>query len=213
MSSTYSTRFRLNYQAPGDNLNAWGGVLNTGVFQLLEDAIAKRVTITASNTYTLTTANGATDEGRAAFLDVTTGTGVTITAPSVEKIYLVRNGSTGNVVITNGGLTATFVPGEVGFCVSDAANFRKALLTDFGGVQITSVADPTTPQMAATKAYVDQTAFLANSGILPGQTPAQNGQALFSNGSNAFWKQIVSTDFSDFNTAVLGVQVALAVAL
>jgi len=213
MASTYSLRFRLNYQAPGDNLNIWGTTLNAGVFQLLEDAIAKRVNITASGPYSLVTANGATDEARCAFLDVTTGSGVTITAPSVEKTYIVRNGSTGPVVVTTGaGVTATFQVGEIGLAVGDGTNFRRAQLTDFGGAQITSVADPTSAQMAATKAYVDATAFTANAGILPGQGGA-NGWALFSNGANALWKQIVSTDLSDFNTNIKGLQVALAVAL
>lgn len=46
MPSSYSTSFRLNYQAPGDNLNVWGTTLNTGVFQLLEDALAGVVTQT-----------------------------------------------------------------------------------------------------------------------------------------------------------------------
>ena len=48
MPSTYSSRFRLNFQAPGDNLNTWGLVLNSGVFQLLEDAVAKRIAFALS---------------------------------------------------------------------------------------------------------------------------------------------------------------------
>jgi len=113
MPSTWSSRFRLNFQAPGENLNTWGGLLNTQVFQLLEDAIAKRVAFSLSGSKTLTTANGATDEARCAFLDVTSGTGGTITIPPLEKMYLVRNAASGAVVITTGaGASATAVAGE-----------------------------------------------------------------------------------------------------
>jgi hypothetical protein len=61
MASTFSLRYRLNYQAPGDNLNLWGGVLNVGVFQMLEDATARRVAFALSGAKTLTTANGMED--------------------------------------------------------------------------------------------------------------------------------------------------------
>ncbi len=198
MASTYSLRFRLNFQAPGDNLNTWGAVLNTGVFQLLEDALAKRVAFTLSGPKTLVSANGAGDEARCAFLDVTGGTGGAITAPSVEKLYVVRNGATGDVVVTTGaGLTATFKPGEVGWAIGDGANFRKAFATDFGGAQINGVADPTSPQMVATKAYVDAQAFSAAGGSLPGQSGSA-GKTLITNGVNALWAFPTVSSISDY---------------
>lgn len=187
MASSYSTRFRLNFQAPGDNLNVWGTTLNTAVFQLLEDAMAKRVAFALSGAKTLTSLNGATDEARCAFLDVTSGTGGTITAPPVEKLYLVRNGASGDATVTTGaGLTATFKPGEMGWTVSDGTNFRKELITDFGGAQLTSVADPVNPQDVATRAFVLAQAFAALAGNLPGQAGSA-GKFLSTNGSVAGW--------------------------
>ncbi len=198
MASTYSLRFRLNFQAPGDNLNTWGAVLNTGVFQLLEDALAKRVAFTLSGPKTLVSANGAGDEARCAFLDVTGGTGGAITAPSVEKLYVVRNGATGDVTVTTGaGVAATFKPGEVGWAIGDGANFRKAFAADFGGAKATSLADPTSPQDGATKAYVDAQAFSAAAGNLPGQ-PGSAGKALMTNGVNALWGGVL---FNSTSTA------------
>lgn len=196
MASTFSIRFRLNYQAPGDNLNLWGLILNTGVFQLLEDAMAKRVAFTLSGTKVLTTANGAEDEARCAFLDVTGGTGGTITIPSAEKLYLIRNGASGDVIVTTGaGLTATLTPGEINWVVSDASNVR-----------------PLGPNAQSVKEYVDGVAWTYNAGALPGQA-GNAGKFIRTDGTTASWHQISSTDFADYETAIKGLQVALAVVL
>jgi len=160
MPSSYSSSFRLNYQAPGDNLNTWGTILNNGVFQLLEDAVAGMASFTLSGPKVLTSTNGATDEARCAVLNVTGGTGGTITAPSVKKVYLVRNASSGPVIITTGsGVTATFSAGEVGFCAGDGTNFYRTTVT---------------------------TDFTMAEGSLPGQS-GNAGKALITNGTVASW--------------------------
>lgn len=192
MPSTYSSRLRLNFQAPGDNLNTWGLVLNTDD-QLLEDAIAKRVAFALSGPKTLTTANGADDEARSAFLDVTSGSGGAITIPAVEKLYTVRNGASGDVSITTGGATnATVKPGEVGWVVSDGANVRRVQFTDYLGARITGVGTPVNSTDAVTKAYADALAF--NEVNLPGQGPGTAGAFLKSDGTNAGWAGIVVAD-------------------
>jgi len=189
MPSSYSSSFRLNYQAPGDNLNTWGTILNNGVFQLLEDAVAGMASFTLSGPKVLTATNGATDEARCAVLNVTGGTGGTITAPSVKKVYLVRNASSGPVIITTGsGVTATFSAGEVGFCAGDGTNFyRTTVTTNFGGVTLTNLGAPTANTDAATKGYVDGVAFAMAAGSLPGQT-GNAGKSLVTDGSNASWQ-------------------------
>jgi hypothetical protein len=189
MASTWSARFRLNYQAPGDNLNLWGNVLNAGVFQLIEDAIAGRVAFSLSGTKTLTTVNGATDEARKAFIDVTGGSGGTITIPALEKIYLVRNGAVGNVIIScgGGGATSTIIPTEIICVVCDGVNVRRVGSTDFGGQKITNIAAPTNSGDAVNKAYADGLAFGAVD--LPGQSGA-DGKYLKSNGTTAGWADV-----------------------
>ena len=143
-----------------------------------------------------------------------TGAGpFTVTIPSVSKTYQIWNACSGAVTISTGaGTLAAIQPGEAATVICDGSNVRRVIATDYASQRITSVADPASPQDVATKAYADALAFTANAGILPGQTGA-GGQALFSNGSNALWKPISSADLSDFTTKILGVQVALAVAL
>jgi hypothetical protein len=189
MPSSYSTSFRLNYQAPGDNLNTWGTILNNGVFQLLEDALAGSVTQALSGSLILTSVNGATDQARCLALNITGGTGGTITAPGVKKLYFVRNAASGAVIVTTGaGATASFAAGEVGFCYSpDGINFyRTTVTTAFGGAILTGVGTPSAATDAATKGYVDGVAFTMAAGSLPGQG-GNAGKALITNGTVASW--------------------------
>lgn len=172
----YSARLRINYQVPGTNLNTWGNVLNAQVFQLLEDAIAKRVSFSLSGSKTLTTANGATDEARCAFLDVTSGTGGTITIPPLEKLYLVRNASSGSVTVTTGaGATAVIATGGIVMVVCDASNVRLVRDAEM-----------------ATKAYVDGIAF-DSVGDLPAQA-GNGGKYVYTDGATASWRQILVGD-------------------
>ena len=189
MPSAYTLSFRLNLQAPGDNLNTWGTILNNGVFQLLEDALAGAVTQALSGSLTLSSVNGATDQARCLALNITSGTGGTITAPGVKKLYFVRNAASGAVVVTTGaGATASFAAGEVGFCYSpDGINFYKtSVTTAFGGAILTGVGTPSAATDAATKGYVDGVAFTMAAGALPGQG-GNAGKALITDGTTASW--------------------------
>jgi hypothetical protein len=202
MPSTYTSSFRLNLQAPGDNLNTWGVQLNNGVFQLLEDALAGAVTQALSGSLTLTSVNGATDQARCLALNITGGTGGTITAPGVKKLYFVRNASSGAVVVTTGaGATASFAAGEVGFCYSpDGINYyRTTVTTAFGGAILTGVGTPSAATDAATKGYVDGVAFTMAAGSLPGQT-GNAGKALITDGTTASWglPTLTTSDITDY---------------
>ena len=209
MPSIYSTRLRLNYQAPGDSLNTWGTVLNGGVFQLLEDAVSKRTAFTLSGPKMLTTANGADDEARSAILDVTGGTGGTITVPAVEKLYTVRNAASGDVVVTTGGgATATIKPGEVVGVVCDAANVRRVQATDMGGVKLTGLGAPVAGTDAATKAYADALAF--NEVSLPGQGAGTVGQYVRSDGAAASWQGVRIADVEGLNAALAAQNTAIS---
>jgi hypothetical protein len=53
---------------------------------------------------------------------------------------------------------------------------------------------------------------LAATGSLPG-VAGNAGKFLFTDGTNALWRQPATADLSDYNAKVLGAQVALAVAL
>lgn len=123
MASTATTRLRLQKQATGENNNTWGSLLNTTVFDLIDTAIAGRSSFTLSGTKTLSSTNYAADESRAAWIDITSGTGGTVTIPAVEKTYIARNNTSGNVIFTTGsGVTATLPAGTIVTIVCDGTN-------------------------------------------------------------------------------------------
>lgn len=130
MPSTATSRLRLEKQAPGENNNSWGTHLNDGVIDLVDFAIAGAAAFTLSGSKTLSTNNYAADEARAAILNVTGGSGGTITIPNVSKAYLLRNGSSGNVVVTTGsGTSVTIAAGQITSVFCDGSNVVAALQT------------------------------------------------------------------------------------
>lgn len=215
MPSSWSSSLRFELQFTGENINVWGDKLNA-VLGHADFSIAGMVTKALTGDYALTTANSGDDEARAAILKFTGAGPFTVTIPSVSKAYTVWNACTGVVTVGTGAGTATAIlSGEIVPLICDGSNVRPVFATDFGAQRLTNVLDPVNPQEVATKAYADALAFTANAGILPGQAGA-GGWALFSNGSNALWRQITSADLTDTaprDAATLGRAVAFATVL
>ena len=73
---------------------------------------------------------------------------------------------------------------------------------DAGTGKVTNVVDPTANQDAATKKYVDDTAFTANAGILPGQT-SNAFASLTTDGTTASWEQDIQPEVISTNTTAV----------
>ena len=186
MPSSYTTSLRFELQFTGENLNLWGDKLNAALSRA-DDAIAGWLTKPLTGDYALTTANGGPDEARRAMLKFT-GTGsFTVTVPAVAKRYDVWNACTGDLTLTNGSASVVVKPGEVVAVVTDGgAAMKRVQSTDFGGARITGVGAPASNGDAATKKYVDDTAFAAAGGNLPGQA-GNAGKFVTTDGSSASW--------------------------
>jgi hypothetical protein len=125
MPSTATTRNRFEKQGTGENTNTWGTKLNTTGLDRIDEAMDGRAAYTLSGPKTLTSTNFAADEARMRIQDITGGTGGTVTIPSVEKFYIVRNGASGDAIFTTGGgTTATIPPGKTYTIISDGTNVR-----------------------------------------------------------------------------------------
>lgn len=178
MAATYTASLRFTLQGLGDNLNTWGLVLNSGVFALVDTAIAGRYAFSLSGPVTLSSANGTTDQSRNAILDITGGSGGTVTVPAASKLYLVKNAASGPVLITCGATAATVESGETTVVMVDGGDVTKLAPKGFP--------IPLLGTDAANKSYVDGVAF-GQPGVLPGINAGTTGMFVTNDGTTAYW--------------------------
>lgn len=147
MPSSWSSSLRFELQFTGENINLWGDKLNA-VLGHADYAIAGWLNKPLTGNYTLTSANAADDEARAAMVRFT-GTGpFTVTIPSVPKKYLVWNACAGVLTLTTGaGSTVSIDPGDRTVVFCDGANVSTI---SFGGLDLKSFIS--TSALAATGA-------------------------------------------------------------
>lgn len=193
MPSTATTRNRFEKQNTGENPNTWGQKLNVSGLDLIDASLDGRTAFALSGAKTLTSSNYAADEARTRFLDVTGGTGGTITIPGVEKWYIVRNASAGTVTLTTGGTTTAAVrAGNAAIVVCDGSAVYAVNALDLGASLPRSTGTPVNGTDLTTKAYVDARAMNA---ALPGQA-GQNGKVLKTDGANAVWTAIGNLQYA-----------------
>lgn len=140
--TTYSTSLKLALIADGDQAGIWGQTTNTNLGTLLEQAITGVVSIVMTDaTYTLTDFNGTSDEARNAVL-VVSGTNAAIrniVAPSVKKLYVIKNNTTGGYAIrikTAAG-TGTLIPNGVTTAVyCDGSEFYEQQTGSVGNFSV-----------------------------------------------------------------------------
>lgn len=131
--TTFSTSLKLELPGDGQQTNTWGQTTNKNIGTLLEQAITGVQTITMFDTnYTLTNLNGTVDEARNAVLVVAgVNSGIRqVVCPTVEKIYIVKNGTTGGFNITVGGTTGSVVTvpnGSTQIVYCDGVNFYDVI--------------------------------------------------------------------------------------
>ena len=102
MPATYTTSLKLTMPADGDA--GWGTTVNTGITALVDASVAATAAVTHDDTanYTLTSNNGAADEARKMFLDIT-GTltaARNVVCPTASKLYFIKNSTAGGFSVT-----------------------------------------------------------------------------------------------------------------
>lgn len=140
MPSTYTSRLRIEKQAAGENNNTWGDIANLNFGELVEEAIAGVASVAHNDAanYSLSTANGAADEARRMVLNVT-GTltaARNVVAPSVSKLYVVRNATAGGFAITiktSSGVGVTIPNGSSQLVFCDGTDFFSVAGSTTGG--------------------------------------------------------------------------------
>ena len=104
MTTAYTPILQLALPVTGELNGTWGDVVNNNITSMVEQAIAGLATINTWTTqsHTLTTANGTTDEARCAILQCSGAPGgaATVICPALSKIYIIKNSVTGGYAVT-----------------------------------------------------------------------------------------------------------------
>ena len=144
MASTYVNDLRLNEMATGDASGTWGTVTNTNL-ELIGEALGygtEGIT-TNADTHTTTVADGATDPGRAMYIEYTgtldSACTVTIAPNTLNRMHFIENGTSGsqNIIIKQGsGATITIPPGDVKAVYLDGAGSGAAVVDAFASLNV-----------------------------------------------------------------------------
>lgn len=131
MASTYSPNLRLELIATGEQQGTWGSTTNTNLGTLLEEAIGGYVSVTVTDgaDTTLTTNDGSADQSRNMVINLTGALTATrnVICPAIEKLYVVKNATTGgqSVVFKVSGQTGITIPsGTIEFLYVDGTDAR-----------------------------------------------------------------------------------------
>jgi hypothetical protein len=136
MSSTYSTSLRIQLIDTGTENEAWGQPTNNNIGTIIEQAITgvNSISLTNLTSLTLSAANAAVDQSRNAVL-VFTGAptaNCNVVAPSVSKVYIVSNETTGGFIVN--------MKTSAGDPLPVAAGSRQLIFCN--GTAFTSVVNP-----------------------------------------------------------------------
>ena len=137
MANSTSTSLKLTVQATGENSGTWGQITNTNLL-ILEQAIGGYDAVGITSGATLTFSNGALSNGKNAVLKLTgtIGGAVNVTIPdSIEKTFIVDNGTTGAYTVTfktTSGSGVTWAAADKGtkMIYSDGTNVVDTAFTD-----------------------------------------------------------------------------------
>lgn len=209
MASTY-TPAGIELIGDGEQSTTWGDTTNTN-WELIEELATGGVSIAlSSSTYTLTTTDGATSNGRHAVITFTGSPGatcvVTVSPSDMQKIYFVRNDSNQTVTMKQGtGTTVDIAAGRVGtvFCDGAGSGADVTSISPSSIENLPELSDVYSSLTTAARAllYWDDGNSRWDAGdiddVLPDQSSA-SGKFLRSDGTNASWQTPDSLDLGNW---------------
>lgn len=172
MTSTYSTSLRLELMATGDQNGTWGVTNNLNLGTLLEQAITGVLSVAEGDTtLTLTNTDGASNQARNAVVNLTGAmTGAhDVIVPTANKLYLIKNSTTGGysvTVKTVAGTGVAVLPGTNRWVYCDGTNVVDGQ-NDLQTLSLTALSPATTDALAlGTTALMWSDLFLASGAVI-----------------------------------------------
>jgi hypothetical protein len=151
MASSYSTDLKLELMVTGEKAGLWGDITNTNLV-ILQQSIAgfQQVALNATTGATLAFTNGAVSNGKNAVIELTgTITGdvdVTVPATVTNKVYIIKNSTSGAHTVT------VLVSGQTGVTFSATDKGAKVLYingTDVADSNVGKLSNDYAPQLSA----------------------------------------------------------------
>jgi hypothetical protein len=210
MASTY-TAAGIELIGDGEQSTTWGDTTNTN-WELIEELATGGVSIAlVGATYTLTTTDGVTSNGRHAVVTFTGTPGatcvVTVDPNDMQKLYFIRNTTDQTVTMSQGsGTTVDVEAGQyrIVFCDGGGAGANVVEAANFSGVEnLPDLGDVYTSLTTAARAllYWDDSNSRWDAGdiddVLPDQT-SNAGKFLKTDGTNASWGTPDSLDLGNW---------------
>jgi hypothetical protein len=201
MASTYSS-LKIELIGTGDQAGTWGATTNVNLGTAIEEAItgSANVTFASSNTAIALTDTNAAQTARNLRLNLvgTITNQQTLFIPAIEKQYLVTNGLSNSVVISNGsnasptGTTVTVPAGKSVVMYNDGTNVAEAInyIADLtvGNVTVSNIA--LTNPLDVAEGGTGRATLTSNNVLLGNGTtavnfvaPGSSGNVLTSNGT------------------------------
>jgi hypothetical protein len=216
MASSYSTDLKLELMVTGEQAGLWGDITNTNL-NILQQSIAgyESVSLNATTGATLAFSNGALSNGKNAVLDLTgtlTSSVNVIIPDSIEKVYTVKNSTSGSFAVTfktTSGTGATFAATDKGIKLlySDGTNVtdinsqlsqinlvnqNEARFEDATGGQYVGIKSPTTVSSSYT--LVLPTATGTTNQVL--QTDGSGNLSFATVTGGAAWQAVVTSSLT-----------------
>ena len=184
MASTYSTSLRIQLIGNGEQAGVWGTTTNTNLGTLIEQAITgvQSVSIAGLTTYSLSALNGISDQSRNAVLVFTGALSATcvITAPSVNKTYIIYNNTTGGYALsikTASGTSVSILNGATSYVYCNATDFFVASVGTYSPA-FTGIPTAPTAANGTNTTQIATTAFVQNFAGTLGSMATQNSSAV-----------------------------------
>jgi hypothetical protein len=183
MASTYSA-LKIELIGTGDQAGTWGATTNVNLGTALEEAItgSANVTFASSNTAIALTDTNATQTARNLRLNLvgTITNQQTLFIPAIEKQYIVTNGLSNSVVISNGsnatptGTTVTVPAGKSMLLFNDGSNVAD-VITQLVSLALTNPLGIASGGTGLATIGSNGTVLTSNGTVASWQTPAAGG--------------------------------------
>lgn len=192
MASTYSS-LKIELIGTGDQAGTWGNTTNTNLGTAIEEAItgSANVTFASSNAAIALTDTNAAQTARNLRLNLvgTISSVQTLFVPAIEKQYLVTNGLSNSVIISNGtnasptGTTVTIPTGRSVVIFNDATNIAET--TNYvSNLSLGTVLAPTSGGTGLANITYGSVMVGNNTGTVTLVAPGASGNLLTSNGTH-----------------------------